>query len=123
MKKKIVIADDDRSILEALKIVLDRAGYKTETILNGKSLLNHVPDNSDLILLDIRMSGADGMVICKHLKSQDATRNIPVIMISAIPGVERIARDAHADGFLEKPFNVQQLLNTIEKHTGKRNQL
>lgn len=120
MRKKIVIADDDRSILEVLKVILDRAGYKTETMLNGKMLLNHAPVGSDLILLDIRMSGADGLIICKHLKSQEATKGIPVIMVSAVPELELRAQEAGADGFLEKPFNMRQLLRVIEKYTGAK---
>lgn len=118
MRKKIIIADDDRSILEVLKVILDRAGYKTETVLNGKSLLNQLPAGSDLILLDIRMSGTDGLLICKHLKSLDATKHIPIILVSAVPELESRAQEAGADGFLEKPFNMRQLLHIIEKYTG-----
>lgn len=117
MKKKVFIADDDGSILEVLKIILDRAGYKTETTLNGKTLLNNLPIDSDLILLDIRMSGIDGLIICKHLKSLDATREIPIIMVSAVPELERLAKEAGADDFLEKPFNMSKLLNIVEKYT------
>lgn len=117
MKKKVFIADDDGSILEVLKIILDRAGYKTETTLNGKTLLNNLPVDSDLILLDIRMSGIDGLFICKHLKSMDATRNIPVVMVSAVPELERLAKEAGANDFLEKPFNMTELLNIVEKYT------
>lgn len=120
MKKKILIADDDPSILEALKIILDRAGYHTETVLDGQTLLHHFPSDFELILLDVRMSGSDGSVICKHLKNRDDTKDIPVIMISAVPELERIAREARADGFLEKPFDMHQLLETVTKYTAKK---
>lgn len=119
MKKKIIIADDDRSILDVLKIVLERAGYRTETMLNGMTLLNNVPIGSDLILLDIRMSGTDGLVICKYLKSLEATRRIPIVLISAVPELETLAQESGADGFLEKPFNMTQLLGIVEKYTDK----
>lgn len=117
MRKKILIADDDRSILEVLKIVLDRAGYRTEALLNGKKLFNNPPTESDLILLDIRMSGVDGLIICRHLKSMESTREIPIVMISAVPDLENLAKEAGADGFLEKPFNMKQLLEMVKKYT------
>jgi CheY-like chemotaxis protein len=116
MKKKIFIADDDRTVLDVLKMILDKAGYKTETTLSGKTLLNNVPDDSDLILLDVRMSGIDGLVICKHLKSMEATRNIPIIMVSAVPELETLAENAGADDFLEKPFNMSALLHIVAKY-------
>lgn len=116
MKKKIFIADDDRTVLDVLKMILDKAGYKTETTLSGKTLLNNIPYDSDLILLDVRMSGTDGLVICKHLKSLDATRDIPIIMISAVPELGTLAANAGADDFLEKPFNMSELLQIVRKY-------
>jgi CheY-like chemotaxis protein len=115
MKKKILIADDDRTILDVIKIILDRAGYITETTPNGKTLLNRPPKEFDLILLDVKMSGVDGFFICKHLKSQESTKNIPIIMVSAIPELKNLTENAGADGYLEKPFNTQELLHTVEQ--------
>lgn len=116
MKKRIVIADDDETILESLKIVLDKAGYRTETMLNGKVLLNHIPGGSNLFLLNIRRSTSDGLTICRHLKSLESTREIPVILTSAVPELEGLAIEAGADDFLVKPFNINQLLHMMEKH-------
>lgn len=118
MRKKIYIADSDRSILEALKIILDNAGYDTETTLNENRLLNYIPAGLDLILLDIQVSNSKGLIVCKHLKSLDATRGIPIIMISAVPELVKLAEEAGANDFLEKPFNIDRLLSIVEKHIG-----
>lgn len=118
MKKKILIADDDPTVLDVLKMILDKAGYKTETTLNGRTLLNNIPDDFDLILLDVRMSGIDGFMICRHLKSQESTKDIPIIMVSAIPELGILTENSGADDYLEKPFNMFELLHLVEKYAG-----
>ena len=118
MKKKILIADDDSTVVDVIKMILDKAGYRTETTLNGRTLLNNLPEDFDLILLDVRMSGIDGFMICRHLKSQQTTRDIPIVMISAVPELGALTRNSCADGYLEKPFNMHDLLRIVEKYTG-----
>jgi len=117
MKKKILIADDDPTVLDVIRMILDKAGYKTETTLNGRTLLNNIPADFDLILLDVRMSGIDGFMICRHLKSQESTRDIPIVMVSAIPELGRMTENSCADAYLEKPFNMFELLQIVEKYT------
>src|SRR5690242_3142912 len=102
--KRILIVDDDRAILEGIDILLQDAGYETEvSSKNGEfveqALQKQIPD---LIVLDILLSGHDGREICKKLKSQEATKNIPVILISAHPNAEKTAFEAGADDFLAK---------------------
>ncbi len=118
--KRILVIDDDVSILEALNMMLQDAGYDTETSTkNGeyveRSLKRQLPD---LIVLDILLSGHDGRTICKKLKSQDATKKIPIILISAHPDAQKTAFEAGADDFLEKPFNIDDLLAKVERLTG-----
>lgn len=117
MKKKILIADDDPTVVDVIKMILDKAGYRTETTLNGRTLLNNIPEDFDLILLDVRMSGIDGFMICRHLKSQESTRDIPIVMVSAIPELGTMTQNSCADGYLEKPFNMFELLQIVEKYT------
>lgn len=119
MKKKILIADDDPTVLDVIKMILDKAGYKTEVTLNGRTLLNNIPQDFDLILLDVRMSGIDGFMICRHLKSQESTRDIPIIMVSAVPELGRMTEESCADAYLEKPFNMFELLQVVDKHIKK----
>jgi DNA-binding response OmpR family regulator len=120
VKKKILIADDNPAILDALKIMLEEEGYDVETTVDGataRDMREHLPD---LLLLDIWMSGIDGRDICKHLKSAAATRHIPVIMISATKDIEQIAKDSGADDFISKPFQMEHLLAMVAKHVNKR---
>ena len=64
-------------------------------------------------LLDRQLPGVDGQDICKFLKSQETTKNIPVIMITAKPNISSLARAAGADGFIEKPFVIEELRGMI----------
>ncbi len=108
-----MIADDDVGIVEAVEMMLAFEGYEVTTTLDGETVLTMDSDYPDLILLDVWMSGHDGREICKVLKGKDATRNIPVIMISASPELKRSATEAGADDFLEKPFDIDDLLQKI----------
>jgi DNA-binding response OmpR family regulator len=62
------------------------------------------------------MSGVDGRDICKQLKSKKQTKNIPIIMISANKDTEKIAKNAGADGFIAKPFEMKELLTTVGRY-------
>lgn len=117
MAKKILIAEDDKAIVEVVKIILDETGYTTLTIKDGESVIKIVKEkNPDLILLDIWLSGEDGGEIAKVLKSKEETKNTPIIIISANNETEQIAKDAGADGFLKKPFDINDLLEIVKKH-------
>jgi len=119
-KKKIIIADDDAGIIDAVSIMLEMAGYDVVTTLNGGMLLNLQPGQyPDLILLDIWMSGEDGTEICRALKANEATRQIPVILFSASKEIEQSAFAAGADDFLAKPFEMNDLLNKISAQVNK----
>ena len=114
--KKVLVADDDPSILEVISLILEDAGFKAETSVDGEAIYKMEKEYPDLLLLDIWMSGMDGREICRYLKSQELTRNIPIIMISANKDVAEIARDCGADDFVAKPFDMEYLLATIRKY-------
>ena len=114
MKKKILIIDDDPSILDILKIVFERAGYEVRIESDGQQILDNEYEIPDIILLDRFLSGIDGLDICKHLKSNIFSKNIPVIMVSASPDIEITALEAGADSFIEKPFEIAEILKCID---------
>ncbi|MDQ6693234.1 MAG: response regulator, partial [Chloroflexota bacterium] len=70
----------------------------------------------DLIILDILLSGHDGRTICKRLKSQESTKGVSIILISAHPEARATALDAGADDFVAKPFEIDDLLSAIARH-------
>lgn len=118
-KKKILIADDDPAILEALSMMLEDEGYEVLTTVDGATVGMMFEEQPDLLLLDIWMSGQDGRDICKALKAQDTTRHIPIIMVSANRDTMEISQKAGADDFIAKPFERDMLLAKIEEHLKK----
>lgn len=113
-----MIADDDPGIVDAVEMILDFHGYEVSSTYNAIEVLS-IPENKypDVLLLDIWMPGCDGRDICRQLKAQDATRQIPVLMISASKDIRTSAFEAGADDFLAKPFDMQELINKIEQLT------
>jgi len=115
--KRILVVDDEPDILEFLQVILEEEGYAVVTSDKGEFLEQlHNGGLPHLILLDVLLSGKDGREIVKYLKNQQETKHIPVIMISAHPSAEETARQAGADDFLAKPFNIDALLAKIAHH-------
>ena len=112
--RRILVVDDEPDILEFLQVILEEEGYTVVTSDKGEYLEQlHNGGLPQLILLDVLLSGKDGREIVKYLKTQQETRHIPVIMFSAHPSAEETARQAGADDFLAKPFNIDVLLEKI----------
>jgi DNA-binding response OmpR family regulator len=108
-----MIADDDPGIIDAVEMLLEFEGFDVSTTVDGATVLDMKEELPDLLLLDIWMSGEDGRDICKKLKADQKTRNIPVIMISASRDIKDSAISAGADDFLAKPFDIYDLLKKI----------
>jgi len=113
MNKKIFIADDDEGIVDAVTMILEVMGYDVEFTFDGGTVIDAVKNKPDLILLDIWMSGHDGRDICKQLKNDADLKDIPILMISASRDIKQSALDAGANDFMEKPFEMDSLLNKV----------
>lgn len=112
--KKIFIADDDPDILEILSMILRTKNYEVQATADANDIFNFDDKNlPDLILMDIWMSGLDGREICRCLKNNELTKNIPFIFISANSNIEEITKEYHADGYIAKPFEMQYLLDKV----------
>jgi len=114
--KKVLVADDDPAILDVMRMMLEFEGYEVTTTPNGAAILQMDSGLPDLLLLDIWMSGTDGREVCRKLKLNEKTKNIPVVLVSAIKDIEHSAREAGADDFIAKPFEMNELLQKIEKN-------
>lgn len=116
-QKKILVVDDEPDILEFLQELLEQEGYIVATT-DKAEYVEKLQDGgrADLILIDVLLSGKDGREIVKHLKSQEETRHIPVIMFSAHPSAEETTLVAGADDFVAKPFEMDEILAKIAKH-------
>lgn len=107
--QRIMIIEDDKGIQEAARMVFERVGYKVSIFPNGDFLLRDEYDLPDLFIHDKQLPGVDGLDLCRFLKSQPGTKDIPVIMLSASPHIDRLSKLASADFFLEKPFKIKTL--------------
>lgn len=116
VRKQILVAEDDPSIMEGMQMILEDAGYDVATSLNGDAVYNLGKQIPDLFLLDIWMSGVDGGDLCKYLKKDHKTQDCPVVLVSANRDGERIADESGADDFLAKPFEIEDLLAIVEKY-------
>lgn len=120
MSKKILVADDDPAILDALQMMLELEGYEVITTVDGETIYRMEKDYPDLLLLDIWMSGQDGRDICKYLKKHPHTKDIPIILISASREIMDSAKQAGADGFISKPFEMDELLALVKKYLNRK---
>lgn len=117
MPKKILVIDDDMDILEALKELLEIFGYAVVATPRAEAALQTVEKyQPDVLLLDVLLSGNDGRVITQELRQHKSTRQLPIILISAHPSAAQSAYASGADEFVAKPFDMDTLLGTIEKH-------
>lgn len=119
MKKKILVFDDDESIVDVLSIILKEEGYLVLPATNGEDALSLIIQNRpDLILLDIMMSGMDGRIFSKKIKRIKGVKSIPIIIISANAKTESIAREIKAVDFIIKPFELSEVIEKVKKACG-----
>lgn len=116
-QKTVLVADDDAAITESVTFMLEEAGYAVMTADTEEGIFKAIQTPVDVLLLDIRMSGIDGREICRLLKKNPKTHDIPTIMVSANRDTAHIARDCGADDYLAKPFEMEELLEKIKKYT------
>lgn len=115
----IIVVDDNLDNLRLLTRILERAGYEVRPTLSGKIALQSVASNPpDLILLDIAMPEVDGLEVCRRLKSQEDTRHIPIIFISAVNDLQ-VKLEAFRAGcadYVTKPFAEAEVLARVNAH-------
>jgi CheY-like chemotaxis protein len=117
MKKRIYIAEDDPDLLLTMNAMLEDAGYEVSTLECGLPLMEDNVSTADLYILDKRIPDVDGLEICKHLRANDTTRGIPVILISASRNFGNKAFEAGVNDILEKPFHMKDLLRMVARYT------
>lgn len=115
--KKIIIIDDDPAIQDSAGLIFKAADYQVAIHPNGNFLFTGGFEVPDVFIIDKRLPGIDGLEICKHLKEQAATKNVPVIMMSASPALNELSKQAGAEAFIEKPYTIQLLRELVIRHT------
>lgn len=113
---KILVVDDDHDILSVMEILLSMKGFTVDIISRGDITFERLESfEPDLILLDVLISGQDGRTICKEIKQNEKYKHLPILMLSAHPGAAATIRDYGADGFISKPFDVENLMAKINE--------
>jgi two-component system phosphate regulon response regulator PhoB len=124
MGTKILVIEDDTDIRDTMVYALEDAKYEVVASEDARILKTLHQINPDLILLDNWLSDwksdANGQQISKQLKTDPATKHIPVIIVSAVSNVKQIAEAGLADAYLRKPFDLKDLIGMVEKYTAKQ---
>tara|TARA_R110002020_G_scaffold299635_3_gene515294 strand:+ start:2212 stop:2589 length:378 start_codon:yes stop_codon:yes gene_type:complete len=116
---KILVVDDDSGIGEMLKTLLEFYGYEvivTEKPLLAEELIQQ--KNIDIVLLDMLISGVDGTDVCAGIRKNSEIEKTPVLMMSALHDAGPKCKNAGANDFIAKPFEVEDLTEKIEKILG-----
>jgi two-component system alkaline phosphatase synthesis response regulator PhoP len=121
-KGKILVVDDEIYIVHILDFSLGMEGYDVVTALDGEQALDKLKsEKPDLIVLDIMMPKLDGYEVCKAIKSDPATKQIPVILLSAKGRNvdQKMGFDVGADDYITKPFSPRKLVERINQLLGQ----
>lgn len=116
--ERILLADDEEDIKTVVAMFLETQGYEVVTAFDGLDALEKARDGGfDLIILDIMMPVLDGFEVCKQLKENEKTRDIPVLMLSAAAHVESVNKglEAGARDYVIKPFEPEKLREKVEE--------
>lgn len=119
MKKQVLFIDDDVEILESVRLFLESADYEVETDECGDTIkgLAGRKKKPDVILMDVLISGNDGRELTKRIKNNPKTKNIPVILLTAHPTAYKTPNAWLNDDFMEKPFDIYELIDKINRLT------
>jgi two-component system, OmpR family, alkaline phosphatase synthesis response regulator PhoP len=116
MKKKVLVVDDEKDIVELLRYNLAKEGYDVIVAYNGEQALEKAAGGPDLILLDLMMPLLDGFETCKRLKNDPATSQIPVVFLTARGGEvdEVLGLELGADDYIQKPISPRKLVARVK---------
>ena len=113
--KKVLIVDNNQETLDIMLMILDQGGYQTVTADSYRTILPIIYNNKpDIIILDVMLENEDGRNICLQLKNTERTKDICIILLSAYPDKLKNPETYLANGILEKPFNLDDLLNAVK---------
>ena len=120
-KEKVLVVDDEENIRRLLRSMLGNK-YIVLEAKDGKAAIDIARSQKpDIILMDIMMPNMDGYTACHTIKQDPASKMIPVIMVTAV-GQElnkKLAQEMGADGYITKPFNAQELADTVNRFLTK----
>ena len=123
MQRTVLIIEDEKLIIVSTQMVLEAAGFRVESAINGEDGITSArAEKPDLILLDIMMPGIDGWETLTRLKRDADTSTIPVVIFTAREHSRGHQKSAEmgAAGYFRKPFEPDELIELVEKHVGQQ---
>jgi CheY-like chemotaxis protein len=111
----VFVIEDDDDLRALLKITIEALGIGVTTFSEVTEFLRGNP-LCDLYVIDLHLPGISGLVFCRELRSDERTKNIPVIVISGNPDIGRLATKAYANDYLLKPFNQTLIAEKIQRY-------
>ena len=121
--RTVLVADDDEDILQLVSFRLERAGYNVITASDGQKAIAAAREHQpDLAVLDVMMPGMNGYDVTRALRADEATAQIPVILLTARVQEADVSRgfEAGADDYLRKPFSPQELRSRVQAILARR---
>lgn len=113
-KRKILVVDDDRDVLDVLEEVLRYADFNVRKSQDGQDIFLVIGEfKPDLVLMDYSLAGVNGGEVCQQIKTNGQTSSLPVILISAYPRARNSFGNYGCDAFIAKPFNMTDLISRI----------
>lgn len=116
-RHRILIVEDENDLVELLSYTLIRDGYDVITAADGETALQRATyEHPDLVLLDVLLPGLDGFAVCELMRSHDATRSIPVVMMTSwtTSHARELGRELGAQDYITKPFSIRELKRRID---------
>ena len=114
--KRILVVDDDENILSLERTILEQKGFDVTTAGGGAEALEILDEKTfDLVLLDVMMPEVDGFTVCRRIKEDPRTKELPVIFLTAKGGGEALAEgfESGAVMYINKPFTANKLLTIV----------
>lgn len=116
----ILVVEDETHIQRLIKLVLEKNGHVVETVGTGEEALKHLAEKPapQLVLLDILMPGIDGLSVLRAMKANAATKDIPVVMLTALAQEQVVLQGIKlgAKDYIRKPFHPTELVKRLGKH-------
>ncbi|MCX5657353.1 MAG: response regulator [Candidatus Omnitrophica bacterium] len=123
MSKKVLVVDDEQSVVKVVVFRIRKAGYEVVSANDGESALKVLKDyKPDLILLDIALPDIDGYEVSRRIRLDESTKSIPIIFFSAstamIMDKSEVLNKYGVQGYISKPFETKELLQSISNIIG-----
>jgi DNA-binding response OmpR family regulator len=122
--KLILCIEDEQEMIDLIRLILSRRGFEIRGANGGKEGLEIIRrDHPDLVLLDLMMPKMDGWEVYQQMKADEATRNIPVIVVTAkAQSIDKVLglHIAKVDDYIAKPFSPQELLTSVDNVLGRK---